>query len=611
MSNTQVLLTRSAVKSQELAQQLTNNHITSTIQPLLELSAVDVSEQQLTSLDNADIVIFVSPDAVQFLHHIRPTLTAHSQCFAVGKSTAKSVESLFNKTCLSPALETSEGLLALAELTHVVDKHIVIVKGKGGRTKLAQALKKKEAFVHPLNVYQRDAHRDLSARLVENWQRQEVNTVVLTSNTSIDTFLTLVNNKNWLTSVTFILVSERCVSYFEQQNINVKQIINSQGADNNSILTAILHLYQTKSSNAMAQEKETSSNNVVTKQAKASDDHSKAATVAVNNRSFNGIAWLALFIAIACAGSLGFAYTLYTKQQHELALLKQENHSLQKQVDNTNAELQQVELQDLAFQQQFDETQQNLSQQVANAQRELNQQIQQELTEAKQQEPELNQEEVKSLYRMAEFKAYVQHDYLGAASMLQRLDILLASFPGTQQVRAAIYRDIQALNGIEKTNISEHYLQLEGLIGNLDSLPLKAVVRFDNPQEVPTEQLSEEISDWQANLKQSFAWLQDYFISVNKRNMPIEPVLNEEEQFLIRHRLAFYMAQAQTALMQEQAGIFDAALKQSLDIITAYYDNDSSVIANFKTQLNELRGNQFNFEPDVVFDSEQYIKELL
>ena len=93
--------------------------------------------------------------------------------------------------------------------------------------------------------------------------------------------------------------------------------------------------------------------------------------------------------------------------------------------------------------------------------------------------------------------------------------------------------------------------------------------------------------------------------------MPIEPVLNEEEQFLIRHRLAFYMAQAQTALMQEQAEIFDAAINQSLEILTAYYDNESSVIANFKTQLNDLRSSQFNFEPDVTFDSEQSVKELL
>mgnify|MGYP003327957047 CR=1 FL=1 len=218
---------------------------------------------------------------------------------------------------------------------------------------------------------------------------------------------------------------------------------------------------------------------------------------------------------------------LEDQQKNFLVQLNNEKNSLSEQIAAANAQA-------ISLQGQNQQLQNALSAQLVQAESALTQKIEQQLQVANQQAPELNREEVKSLYRMAEFKALVQADYLGAAAMLARLDILLESFPGTQPAREALHQDIQALNAVQTVDVENIYLRLSGLIANVDKLPLNMVVLPEEADKVNQQALSDNVDDWQANLKRSWDLLVDDFIKVRKRTAPIEPLLSQEEQALIR-----------------------------------------------------------------------------
>lgn len=611
MPVTQILLTRPQDKSEQLAEQLAAHGIKSCVQSLLQLTEVDVSKAQLSVLESADIVVFVSQDAARYLQQAGAELNRTSICLAVGKSTAEVVEELFDKPCASPIVETSEGLLALPELNSVSQKQIVLVKGKGGRTKLAAELKSREAILHPLSVYQRLPHPDVTEEMVKVWQKEQVDSLVLTSNTSIDVFLALVKDKNWLKEISLFLVSERCVDYVEQQKIGFKKIINCQGADNKRILAAIVSENTKKQSNAMEQEKDITTQSSVAEKPVTTSQPKNTEQPKANSNSGKGIAWIALVVSLSSVAALGFGYTLYLKQQNAISSLNQEKANLITQLASTESKIEGIQQQRLALLQQSELSQNALSQQISDAELALNEQINQQLVLAKQQTPELNKEEVKSLYRMAEFKAYVQQDYLGAAGMLQRLDILLENFSGTQQARTALHADIQLLQSIEKVDVETAYLTLNGLTSNLESLPLNMVELPDEAEINEQDAISNDVSDWQANLKRSWKLLVDDFIKVRKRKGAVEPLLSAEEQALIRHQLRFYLVQAQTALLEKQKSIFNASLGQANEVIKDYYNSQDPRVQHLVEQLETLLTLPLNFTPEVSFSSEQNIKELL
>lgn len=604
---THILLTRPEEKSQQLAERLSNMAIKSTIQPLLALEAIAVSEQQLAMLESADIVLFVSQDAARFLHALKPELAKHSHCLAVGKSTAETVTELFNKPCASPLVETSEGLLAMPELNNVASKQIVLVKGKGGRNKLAQELKAREAIFQPLAVYQRLANANLNDAMAAQWQANGINAVVLTSNASIDSFLAIATNKTWLSQLTVYLVSERCVNYL-QEKANVKHIINCQGADNDSIINAIAGQHKHQQSHAMEQEKDITAKSTISEKptSKAQTMSNSASKPAVAKQSGSGkaIAVVALLVSLTAVGGLGYGYTLFQQQKNFLVKLNNENNTLAEQIAQVNTQA-------LALANQNQQLQSALSAQVSEAELALNEKIAQQLHAANQQTPELNREEVKSLYRMAEFKALVQNDYLGAAAMLTRLDVLLENFPGTQQARAALHQDIQTLQAVKTADVEGLYLKLSGLIANLDELPLNMVVLPEEADKVDPQALSNNVDDWQSNLKRSWDLLVDDFIKVRKRTAPIEPLLSQEEQALIRHQLRFYMAQAQTALTKQQSAIFSTALQQAQNVVNNYYDVQAANVKYLNNQLSELNARPLVFTPEITFNSAAAIKELL
>ena len=231
-----VLITRPKAKAQQLALLLNQQGIVNISQALFDYQPSASAHDISTTLTHADILIFVSAAAVEFTHASYPLQNHLTQViFAVGDATKQALQAIGITAVLSPPAqqEHSEGLLRLTPLANVLDKHIVIFRGNGGREHIADTLRQRGATVSYVESYQR-VWRTLAINIAEQWRVQQINCIVVTSN---DILVTLVkylasstdnSDKYWQSQCLWIVVSDRI-----EQNakaLGLTRVINTHSA---------------------------------------------------------------------------------------------------------------------------------------------------------------------------------------------------------------------------------------------------------------------------------------------------------------------------------------------------------------------------------------------
>lgn len=159
LSGLSIVITRPAHQATYLHQELSKLGANATLFPCIKITPLAV-ESIPSLLDDIDIIIFISPNAVDFGIQAIPNLLNQAMTkriiAAVGESTAKALHAHGVEEVITPNDQfDSEGLLATDGLQKVSDKNILIVKGVGGRPYLKDILRERGADVHSLDVYQR------------------------------------------------------------------------------------------------------------------------------------------------------------------------------------------------------------------------------------------------------------------------------------------------------------------------------------------------------------------------------------------------------------------------------------------------------------------------
>jgi uroporphyrinogen-III synthase len=167
LAGVRVLVTRPAGQADALQQMLAARGASATALPLLTITPL--ASPPAAALQGVDIVIFVSTNAVQHASALLPQLPASAQVGAIGQATAAALQAAGIRVDLLPARFDSEAFLALPALQSLRDKRVVIVRGAGGREKLAAELRQRGAQVEYLEVYRRDC---------PNWSSSDVQCVL-------------------------------------------------------------------------------------------------------------------------------------------------------------------------------------------------------------------------------------------------------------------------------------------------------------------------------------------------------------------------------------------------------------------------------------------------
>lgn len=235
-----LLLTRPEGKNDAMTAALTARGIPFLVQPLLSVAPLDVTDEQLKALNEADIVIFISTSAVSHGALTVKSRFPKARYYAVGDATAQALLALGIGAERSPAhSQATEGLLTLASLADVSGKQVLIVRGRGGRETMAETLRERGAEVSYLEVYRRACPELDGSVLSGQWQGFGIDTIVVTSGEVLENLLNLVPKDSfaWLSGCHIIVPSARVED--RARELGLVRVTNAGAANQAAVLEAL------------------------------------------------------------------------------------------------------------------------------------------------------------------------------------------------------------------------------------------------------------------------------------------------------------------------------------------------------------------------------------
>ncbi len=197
-------------------------------------------------LNRYSLVIFTSTNAVAYslptiqkIGGIPPLL----EIAAIGKATARTLSQFGIDQCLQPPFNSgSEQLLAMPRFQNVRGQSILIIRGEGGRTLLADTLTERGAYVYYAAVYRRECPTVDTSMLMSHWLNGKIGVAVITS---IESFINLFNilspvGRCYLRGTQLILISDRIKQIAHEYGCH--RVLVTKEASEDAIKEALLEL---------------------------------------------------------------------------------------------------------------------------------------------------------------------------------------------------------------------------------------------------------------------------------------------------------------------------------------------------------------------------------
>lgn len=211
----QVLVTRPAAQAEHLCKLLEKAGADSHALPVMEIQGIDSTESHLRLLHAAawDMIIFVSRNAVDFaLPHLgdMSVRSKSPKLVAIGRKTAEVMQQQGLHADIVPPQFNSESLLAMPVMQHVAGLRILIVRGVGGREKLARELSIRGASVAYAEVYRRVKPHENATRLQQLLAEQKIDAVTVASGDAVTNLVELAGEqKQELFHLPLFVIGER------------------------------------------------------------------------------------------------------------------------------------------------------------------------------------------------------------------------------------------------------------------------------------------------------------------------------------------------------------------------------------------------------------------
>ena len=244
-----------AVKTQALLASLANSlgddALTTWVQPVMSIRPLPElsppQRQQLLDLDQYHFAIFVSQNAVAFgmsaIDQFWPQLPEGIQWLAVGQASAKAlVEQGLDAMAPTSAMDT-EALLELPALEDLRDQKIIIFKGVGGRTTMAELLSARGARVDYCELYQRVRQEQATDALrASNFGLEENDLTLAYSGESVEYILATVEQAGRLELLNRLLIVPGARVAAIAHKRGFKQVVVAENATDQAMLKPLTNV---------------------------------------------------------------------------------------------------------------------------------------------------------------------------------------------------------------------------------------------------------------------------------------------------------------------------------------------------------------------------------
>lgn len=242
-----VLVTRPEHQAHALCRLIESRGGTALRFPALDIHAVPglpAVRATVGPVDRFHVVVFVSANAVRFgadlLAQRRDLRVA-----AIGRATAAALNAAGHRVSVVPRDGyDSEALLACAELRHMSGQRVLIVRGRGGRELLGDALAERGAEVAYAEVYERQPARPAAEavqRIESLWRQGGIHAYTATSSDLLDALLGIVTPRcRELMNSTVLLTGARRVAEHAATLGLGSPVVLAEGPDDASLVAALV-----------------------------------------------------------------------------------------------------------------------------------------------------------------------------------------------------------------------------------------------------------------------------------------------------------------------------------------------------------------------------------
>ncbi|HDZ9534516.1 TPA: uroporphyrinogen-III C-methyltransferase [Vibrio cholerae] len=216
------------------------------------------------------------------------------------------------------------------------------------------------------------------------------------------------------------------------------------------------------------------------------------------------------------------------------------------------------------------------------------------------------------LVKLAGRKLFLEHDVETATQLMESADQRIAALndPSLTALRKAMANDITTLKNIPLIDRDGLVLRLISLQQQIDSLPLaNAILPADQPQ--TSQAVSENIDDWQTNLKNSLKAFADNFITFRSRDGNVIPLLSPTQHFYLRENLQAKLETAIKGVYTEQQPLYRTALDTAAQWSTSFFNPDDKAVQSFNAALAQLAQQQVQVEYPVKLQAQQQLADVI
>lgn len=216
------------------------------------------------------------------------------------------------------------------------------------------------------------------------------------------------------------------------------------------------------------------------------------------------------------------------------------------------------------------------------------------------------------LVKLAGRKLFLEHDVETATQLMESADQRIAALndPSLTALRKAMANDITTLKNIPLIDRDGLVLRLISLQQQIDSLPLaNAILPADQPQ--TSQAVSENIDDWQTNLKNSLKAFADNFITFRSRDGNVIPLLSPTQHFYLRENLQAKLETAIKGVYTEQQTLYRTALDTAAQWSASFFNPDDKAVQSFNAALAQLAQQQVQVEYPVKLQAQQQLADVI
>ncbi|SET19220.1 uroporphyrinogen-III C-methyltransferase [Thalassotalea agarivorans] len=221
--------------------------------------------------------------------------------------------------------------------------------------------------------------------------------------------------------------------------------------------------------------------------------------------------------------------------------------------------------------------------------------------------------EVEYLIRIAGRTLWLSHDTQAAISLLKDANKRLEELNNPQYLplRKVIQQDIETLNLLPPTNKEQVILKLMALDSQLPQLPFAMVYIPESAEAENTFELSEDIGDWQENLRRSWNRFTKDFIKITTRKGNVKPLMEPKYQENLRHNVSLKIQMAKWAVTQENQSIYDQELAEIQSWMEQFFDMDQVVNQRFYQSIQLLKSELITVQLPTELDALKAVRALL